>query len=93
MTLVLDDFFRLPDIRPHAIEIAVEEIDEAGIGSAKPRSGLHDLVEDRLKPEAGAAECSQDIGHSLLPATQVVQLSGQLGKPIGGGDVRHGTAE
>jgi hypothetical protein len=66
--LVLDDLRRLPEVGPHAEEIAFGQIEKAGIRPAKPRRGLDDLVEDRLEPHARGAQGAEDVCHRLLPA-------------------------
>jgi hypothetical protein len=54
-TLILDHFGRLAEVRPHAEDIAVGEIEEARIRPAEPGGCLDDLVENRLEPHPRGA--------------------------------------
>jgi hypothetical protein len=54
-TLILDHFGCLAEVRPHAEDIAVGEIEEARIRPAEPGGCLDDLVENRLEPHPRGA--------------------------------------
>ena len=66
-------------------------MEEGGLGAAEARGRAHDLVEDRLEPDARPAQRPEDVGDGFLLAPEVVTLADQLGDAgIGRSDVSHG---
>ena len=91
--LVLDRFGRPAKACPKVEQPAVVgEMDEATVRAAKLGSRLGDLIENQLEPHPGSAQGPKDACYRLLLATEVGDLSDQLGNAGVGGDVRHGTA-
>ena len=70
--LILDHFGCLAEVRPHAEDVAVGEIEEARIRPAEPRGRLDDLVENRLEPHPRGAQRAEDVCDRLLPAAEII---------------------
>ena len=88
LALELDDLTRLAEAGLHAQEVAVGQVDEAGIGAAEPGSRADDLIEDRLQSHPRCAQSPQDVGERLLAAPEVLEGARRVARVASGSHVR-----